>query len=258
MAPMRFAIGSQKSGTTWLRDCFGHVCTVPKRGEWYFTELYERITQHARLHNILPPERQKAIGERATAAAWKALLDEVEPGATFDKSAYPCWGAVRNDLHPHAVRLAREVFPDACTVVIVRDPRAVFNSALHYFSTTDSEWAGKIDPADFAATWQTQNCQWIDDAPSVLVRYEDMKSNMHAALTDVFSACRLPCDHDGVARIVAVESDVAAARERAPEPEQRPIYRVGTTDDYLKHLSPETIKEIETAAAPLMARLGYL
>lgn len=252
---MIFLIGSQKSGTTWLRDCFAHVCPVPKHQEWYFVEVYERLAEHIAKYGHLPEQQRAATCRRVVAAAWREMLDAVAPGAVFDKSAYPCAAAIspiRNDLHPLAVQLARDVFSEARIVVIVRDPRAVLNSAIHYVNHFKPGAGQDIDPAEFGATWQLQNSRWLDDGPSVVVRYEDLKTDFIGSLARVFAALGLAPTPEALEHIQRTEFNIEVVRPRQPE-----IYRRGVIDDYKTGLSPAAIHLLEAAAAPLMARLGY-
>lgn len=251
---MIFLIGSQKSGTTWLRDCFAHVCPVPKR-EWYFVELYEKISQHIQKFGHLADSAREIACREVMAATWKSLLDSADPCAIFDKSAYPCTSslmAIRNDLHPFAVRLAHEVFPTAKTIVIVRDPRAVLNSAVQYLNHFRSGWGDTIDPVEFGATWRIQNSQWLSDSPSVMVRYEELKADFIGTLSRVFSSCEIRCSAEIIEKIQAQETNIDAVRPRQPE-----IYRLGLVDDYKMRLSQEAITKLEDAASPLMTALGY-
>lgn len=252
---MIFLIGSQKSGTTWLRDCFAHVCPVPRSQEWYFVEFYEQIARHIVQYGHLDQDQQAATRRRVIGAAWRELLDAVTPGAVFDKSAYPCTSAIgplRNDLHPLAVRLAREIFPEARTIVIVRDPRAALNSAIHYVNHFRPGAGDGIDAAEFGATWRHQNTCWLADQPTVVLRYEDLKLDFAGSLARTFAALDLPHDRDTITRIEQAEFDIDRIRARQPE-----IYRRGIIDEYKDRLAPEILKRLETEAAPLMAQLGY-
>lgn len=251
---MIFLIGSQKSGTTWLRDCFAHVCPVPKR-EWYFPEFYENISKHIDTFSHLPEPEKKTAVRDVVAVAWKELLEATAPNATFDKSAYPCTSTampVRHELYPFAVRLAREVFPKASTVVLVRDPRGVLNSTVHYLNHFRAGWGDEIDPAELGANWQTQNSQWLDDEPSVVVRYEDLKSNFIGTMSRILFACGIPHDLQLIERIRANEFNIDNVRHRQPE-----IYRVGDADSYKRELDPSKIQRVAEAAKGLMTRLGY-
>ncbi|SKA26046.1 Sulfotransferase family protein [Enhydrobacter aerosaccus] len=252
---MIFLIGTQKSGTTWLRNCFSHVCTVPLQQELYFVELYEHISQHIHTYGHLGEEETLEAIRRVSASSWRSLLDCVKPGTEFDKSAYPCATAhapIRNDLHPYAVRRAKEVFPDARTVVIVRDPRAVYSSLVEYLNGFQSGWGQKIDPVEFGQTWQLQNTIWLNDRPSIYVRYEDLKKDFVNSLSRIFVACDLVYPQGTLAKITEEEYKIDVGRARQPE-----IYRLGRVDDFKVRVAPSVIKQIETAAENLMSFLGY-
>lgn len=251
---MIFLIGTQKSGTTWLRDCFAHVCSVPKR-EWYFVALYEKVSTHvAEFGHLTEAERQTAV-RSVMAAAWRSLLESTAPGAIFDKSAYPCTSTfmpVRNDIYSSAVALARDTFPKARIIVIVRDPRAVLNSTVHYLNHFRAGWGEMIDPTEFATNWKIQNTQWLRDEPSMVVRYEDLKADFVGTLSRIFAACELPISAPALEEIRRCEWNIDKTRTRQPE-----IYRTGLVDEYKQRLSLDTISKVESAAAELMARLMY-
>lgn len=239
--------------------------------EWYLPDLYDSFSQHVEKYGatLEGEERQQAL-RQSLAAAWSAMLDTATPGALADKSAYPCVPTrgqpVRNDLYPNAVRIARDVFPDSRVVVITRDPRAVWNSWVHFkramrtrprrFETIKTWMRRKnpeYNPAVFAANWQTQNRQWMDDNPDSFIRYEDLKKDFQGTLRPVLEALRLDICPETLAHIEACEYEISKSRHRQPA-----LYRKGTTDDWKEHLSAMEVDCIEREAHDLMAALGYI
>lgn len=269
---MIFLIGSQKSGTTWLRNCFAHKCKISLNSELYFPELLEQISLHIEkyAHSLSEQERQDAISRSAT-AAWQEVLSSVKAGATADKSAYPCLKSksdkIRNDLHPFAVSLAKKYIANAKTVVIVRDPRAVLNSLLHFrralkakkrgpvsqigFFARNAIQSQKID--DFAKNWEIQNSQWISDKPDAVIKYEDLKTDFSEQLGKAFSAAGISINTEEMKNIEGLEYDIDKNRHR-----QKALYRKGEIDDWKEHLSRSQISKIEDNANELMTELGYL
>lgn len=268
---MLFLIGSQKSGTTWLRNCISHVVPISLNQEWYLPDLYDSFLGHIEKYgSTLPPEdRDRALRE-SLRSAWTHLLDAATPGALADKSAYPCVPTrghpVRNDLYPQAIRIYREVYPDCKIVLIVRDPRAVWNSWQHFRRAlrtrprrfeTIKLWMRRhepeYNPAVFAQNWQLQNQQWIDDQPDCVVRYEDLKSDFRATLAQMFSAVKIPVDQTQIDWIENCEFNIDKSRSRQPA-----LYRKGQVDDWKQHLASRDVSLITQEACELMERLGYL
>ncbi|PKQ01376.1 MAG: hypothetical protein CVT73_23750 [Alphaproteobacteria bacterium HGW-Alphaproteobacteria-12] len=271
MSQMLFIIGSQKSGTTWLRNCVSHVVPISLGHEWYLPDLYHSVSEHVQSFGqaMSEEERRQAVNS-STQAAWLGILNAALPGALADKSAYPCVPTrnvpVRNDLHPYAVQIAKEVFPNGKTVVITRDPRAVYNSWLHFrkalrnrpknsLSSAASWWRDRRrvpDPEVFARNWAIQNARWLDDNPDCFVRYEDLKENFEASLRGMFDSVGMPVKPVVLDRIYEAEYEISKGRERQPA-----IYRKGVIDDWKSYLTATAQRKIENAAGRVMARLGY-
>lgn len=268
---MLFLIGSQKSGTTWLRNCLSHVTPISLGQEWYLPELYEAVSGHINSfgRTLSDDERRNAVNA-SVRDAWLNMIRAATPGAMADKSAYPCLPTkklpVRNDLHPFAVRIAKNIFPEGKTLVIVRDPRAVYNSWRHYRQALRSrprsrlglvgawvsDWRQTADAEVFARNWAIQNSRWIEDNPNFVVRYEDLKSDFETTLLRMFENIGMAVDPSVLARIYTEEYEIEKTRERQPE-----IYRKGVIDDWRNHLSAAESQMIELEAGDLMERLGY-
>lgn len=268
---MLFLIGSQKSGTTWLRNCLSRVTPISLGQEWYLPELYEAVSGHINSfgRTLSDDERRKAVNA-SVRDAWLNMIRAATPGAMADKSACPCLPTkklpVRNDLHPFAVRIAKNIFPEGKTLVIVRDPRAVYNSWRHYRQALRgrprsrlglvgawvSDWRQTADAEVFARNWALQNSRWIEDSPNFVVRYEDLKSDFEMTLVRMFENIGMTVDPSVLARIYEAEYEIEKTRERQPE-----IYRKGVIDDWRNHLSAAESQTIELEAGGLMERLGY-
>ena len=248
---MIFLVGTQLSGATWLRDCFSHVCKVPLGQELHLLELHECISRHIKTYVHLNEDDARLASRSVSQAAWRSLLDSAKVGAEFDKATYPATSAhaiVRNDLHHRALGLAREVVPGAKTVVLIRDPRAVFNSTVRYLEKLQPGWGSKVDPIEFALTWQHQNTSWLNDSPTIYLKYEDLKMDFVATLSRVFLACEISCSLETFSTIVAREYAVDAVKSET---------RLARVDDFAVRLKMSAIEQIEEGTADLMKFLNY-
>src|SRR5471032_3646446 len=96
-----FIIGSQKSGTTWLRDCLDTFVPFCKP-EWYFPEFVENVRRTIDTYGSSLSLQERDLRARAAiSSAWREICSPF----MGEKSAYPCSSAlmpVRSDLHPQA------------------------------------------------------------------------------------------------------------------------------------------------------------
>lgn len=244
-------VGSQKSGTTWLRDCldvFRPFC----KPEWYFPELIEKVEIWANTYGGYLSVEERGRKVRAIAsAARRELLN----GCRGEKSAYPCvdsLATVRADLHPRAVSILKETFPNSKVAVVVRDPRAVYNSLCHYLDGFRPGWSSEINVEMFAVEWARQNRAWASSDPSVVVLYEELKQNFTTTLDEVLSKMDIPHDLDDLRRTKALVFSVENLRPKQPE-----IYRTGTIDEWREKLGPEVVRQIVDGAGETMSLFGY-
>ena len=185
----------------------------------------------------------------------------------------------------HKLDDGRLLFPtesSACVVYIVRNPLDVVVSQA--FHDGDAEMDRAIDmlcDPDAAISggpglqlrqvltdWSSHVASWIDQSatPLVTVRYEDMlqdnfgilRSVVATALPDVaISEERL---HNAVARtrfskLQRIEQE-QGFRERRPN--QARFFRQGKAGGWRDYLTPDQVRHICSAHAPMMMRLGYL
>jgi hypothetical protein len=248
--PFLFVVGSQKSGTTWLRNCLRHFVSI-EAPEWYYPHLFHVIEQHvARFGGSLTPADRADRAIRMAKAAWFELVGDFGG----DKSAYPSapddW--LNPAMYPFAVRWARKHFPSGRVVVIVRDPRGVYNSLKHYLDVFRPGWSEEISPTSFGANWALNNKKWIADNPDAIVRFEDLKKDFEEQLVRVVSALGYPIQADKIECIKALEYEVSRRRVEQPE-----IYRTGTSDEWRYQIDKESIAAIEASAREVMDQLGY-
>jgi hypothetical protein len=245
-----FIIGSQKSGTTWLRDCLDTFVPFCKP-EWYFPEFAENVQKTIDTFGRGLSSQERAIrAKAATASAWREICWPF----MGEKSAYPCSSAfmrVRPDLHPQAVRLTKEYLPGSRIAVIVRDPRAVYNSLCHYLDGFRPGWSQEIDVEEFATEWSRQNLAWAADEPDVIVQYESLKADFSTTLRDTLDKMGIKHNVKDIERTKELVFSVDRLRPKQPE-----IYRTGTIDEWRTKVAPEIAIKIAEVAAPAMAKFG--
>ena len=248
---MIFLIGSEKSGAAWLQNCFSHACTVAPGQELHLLELHERLALHIRTYTRLGDDETLEAIRKVSAAAWRSMIDSAGTGTQLNMSTYACTSVhapLRNDLHPFAIRITREIIPEARYVVIVRDPRAAYCDSVQYLNQLRAGWGDTIDPIEYASTWQHQNITWLNDRPTTFVKFEDLKSNFVDALSTIFSVCGIYHSAEVLSSIVAREYGFQSMAA---------LDRPGHADDFRTQLRPSIVRKIEDTADNLMNFLGY-
>lgn len=175
------------------------------------------------------------------------------------------------------------LFPPGGTqgaVVIVRDPRDVAISfANHSGMTIDQSVARMADPNDMLAgktiglsgqfrqrlpTWSGHVAGWLDAPISkLLVRYEDMITDMVQVLTRVAGFVGIIAEPDAVVRAVAAtrfdrlksEEDKIGFRECSEYAAR--FFRRGVAGGWRDTLTIAQVAQIEADHGTMMRRLGY-
>lgn len=246
-----FVIGSQKSGTTWLRDCLNYFIPFVK-SEWYYVEIFQNIERHVDIYGQgLDSEKKEELINKLCLESWN-ILNEGIPG---EKSAYPCTDLLnkyKEDLYPFVVEKIRSRIPNAKIILIVRDPRAVFNSLIHYVEYFRAGWSKELDERAFSENWAIQNSHWINDKPDSIVKYEELKKNFDFVLPRILNDIGIEFTEGDVEEAKFSVFDINKLRPKQPE-----IYRTGTIDEWRNKLSEETVSVISQHAGHLMNALGY-
>jgi hypothetical protein len=253
---MIFILGSQRSGTTWLRDCFAHVVRLDVGNEWYFPALADAVEAHVGTYGraLAAADGQRVVRETVR-RAWSALLDGACAGCEADKSAYPSLGfhqPLRLELYSGAIAHTRRFFPDARFVVIVRDPRDVFASLVPFGRLPRPTWNGRSTALQFAENWTQQNTKWLADRPDAWIRYEDLKVDFRATVRSAIESAGVTISDAQLDEIFAKEYDISKTRHREPH-----VYRTGEVGRWSETLDAQEIADIESTAAPFMSHCGY-
>lgn len=158
------------------------------------------------------------------------------------------------------VRFAALFFPRSPIVLLVRDGRAVVESARLTFGETDEEvtryWAqGGRQILDFMADATELG------PPRLLVRYEELVTNTEGQLRRVFGALGLDpegYDYAGTAQLPVCGSSVA--RDGADTVHWKPVTRpddFNPLDHHRKNWTPQRLAAFAAVAGEVLSALGY-
>lgn len=177
----------------------------------------------------------------------------------------------------------REPFPVEATraaIVVVRDPRDVACSYAPFFGVsidaaidaigTRAEF-GKGRPAHCQTdqpwgSWSSHALSWLDESvpfPVHLVKYEDLKADVVAALEPVFEASGMDVTHEQLmaavelARFERLRSSEQQVGFRETSPKTTAFFRTGRSGGWLEELTTEQVAAIEADHAEVMQLLGY-
>lgn len=247
-----FIFGTQKSGTTWMRNILSLVGRASGRHEWQLPVLFSHIDAYVALCGG-GKAADPTIVTSIVANAYRTALSAVGQ-FNIDKSAFPCLPeAARDDtLYPHAMIMMRRTFPEARTLMIVRDPRDVLVSSCHYFGLQESN----LDEAyisSFANSWSKCNLKWILDDPDSVVRFEDLKEDFRGAVRQCLGDIDLTVDDTTMDNLVD--------RYKTIEFSQRSdafFYRSGEAGAWRHSLSARNAEIIKSVANLAMKTFDYV
>src|SRR5580704_577397 len=175
------------------------------------------------------------------------------------------------------------LFPAAATrgaVYVVRDPRAVAVSSVHFMARSIGETIAAMDnPAEIFAgsprrlsqhlrqpllRWCEHVESWLAAPfPMHLMRYEDMLADPHAAVLAMAEFLGLPVSGATVAMAVEATSfSRLQAQERGAGFAESPrhaaaFFREGRADGWRRALTPAQADRIVAGHGQVMRRLGY-
>lgn len=264
-----------KSGNTWLRAVLS-------------TLVSGRPVDINRMHFVGASADSRSAFEDALGIDSAALSPRQE--TDLRPRAYEVWAAEAerplfckaHDAY-HRTPSGEPLFPSAVTrgaVYVVRDPRAVAVSFACYLGQAlDAMIATMDDPDAMTARsthrfsqhlrillrrWSEHVESWLDAPfPVHLMRYEDMRTDPHAAFAAMAAFLELPSDR---AAVEAAAEATTFARLQGQEREagfiEKPrqavtFFREGTIDGWRQVLRPEQAARIVAAHGSVMQRLGY-
>ncbi len=183
----------------------------------------------------------------------------------------------------HLTPAGEPLFPAAATrgaVYVVRDPRAVAVSSMHFMGQPIDETIAVMDDPGAVYGGSTMRLshhlrqlllRWSDHVeswlaapfPVHLLRYEDMLTDPYSAICALAAFHGLPVDSDAIAAAVqATTFSRLQAQEREAGFIENPrqsaaFFREGKIDGWRQTLTPVQAARIVAAHGAVMRRLGY-
>jgi hypothetical protein len=255
-----FLLGiTQRSGTVYFSELLGRHPDIKMRPPLWEDFLLERIG----------PVADFAAG---ITGLWRDMwhMDEAE----VDRFTRSLGGGIESFWTDRAttryvllktptvanVRLAPRFFPRSPVILLVRDGRAVVESARLSFGETDEKvtrrWAeGGRQILDFMATAAKSG------PPRLLVRYEDLVTDTEGQLRRVFGALGLDpegYDYAGTAQLPVRGSSVARGAVDTVhwEPVTRPD-GFNPPDHHKKNWTPQRLAAFDAVAGEMLSALDY-
>jgi hypothetical protein len=260
-----FILGvTQRSGTHFLYDlllqhpdCRAALSSTSWEGSWEdnllrFSEHLEAYAREIRTSNRLSPQDTE---DRLLRALGRGLLEHLRrlDEAVGDEDGRT---VVTKTPMMRGLPVLPRLLPDVPAVLLVRDPRAVVESAVRTFGRSVDEWAlAWRAGARAALTFESAHPE-----AGVLVRYEDLCLALEPTLADLLVRLRLnPGRYDfSVASRLPVRgsSELGGERRRITwEPRARtPAFDPVHRGDRLDEVSLDRLRWL---AAPEMKALGY-
>ncbi|MGK2941527.1 MAG: sulfotransferase family protein [Immundisolibacter sp.] len=262
-----FLVGVPRSGTTWLQLLLSqstHVATVNETHLFshYTRSLFEswvHFQSSARgsgLHDLMGEEDFIAKVRVFTDDILK-LIEEKKSGASVVLEKTPA--------HAWAWKDILKVYPDACFIHLIRDPRAVVASLRAAGRDWGKNWAS-TSVVENAETWlrvvELARSIKKESSKYLEVRYEDLMRQPVESIETMFDwlgiseskeVCRSfvdLCKPDKLSKGAA-----NTAWDTSKEP--KGFFRGAGVDGWRNDLSTGEIAEIERVTAPLASILGY-
>jgi len=260
-----FLVGAPRSGTTWLQLLLSASPAIATAQETHLFNVYLRslfVCWKSHRDGQAPIGLPHVFGETEYLALIRELAAKVmmhilaaKPGATIVLEKTPghalCW------------RDILAVFPDACFIHIIRDPRSVVASMRAASRGWGSDWAPRRLP-DACAQWDAhvRAGREIGHATKNYLElyYRDLRNDAVSTLRSVFAWCGVDASETETDAILK-EHEIDRLRSGkelpiGPAPAAG-FFRRGETEGWRKDLSAREIWLVEQLTGKLMAELGY-
>jgi hypothetical protein len=247
-----FLIGVQRSGTTLLRNLISQVAPVDEFAEWHLPEMAVALQHHVERYMHAEREAKEAVLRTLVRSAWRALTSNNSGNFIVDKSAYSSWpSALPNaDINPYAVAMHEYYFPTTKTVIVVRDPRDVFDSSENYFKLSATDITPENVEA-FSYHWARCNMEWATHKNALLFTYEDLLQNPSRIISDLIAYLFDGALDVDIAKII---ESMEFAKFHTVNPH---FYRSGTPGRWKLHPKQWIFRLIESRAGRAMQHFGY-
>jgi hypothetical protein len=232
-----FLIGTQRSGTTLLcRMLSAHRDIFIKNELPYGSVVQPGLTREEIRENI----------SQQIKARYGQNLDDLM--ASEGKSV---WGLKDPKLTPFLTDL-KPFLPEACFILITRDPRAVVNSYM------ENKWGLGTNAYTGALRWRDEiltQLAFETELPKAVfrIRYEDLVVNQQATLEKVCRFIDAPFD-DAMLAYDQQKSFIRGSREN--ENTARALDE-SLTRKWKDKLSAHEVAVIDSVCGEVMAKLGY-
>lgn len=253
-----FVLGvTPRSGTNLLWDLLRlHPdCAVAREPIWE-----DALLVHADLLGAYADRTADAwhdAGDRRGALRAE-LLASIGSGLTSFLTTDPGRRLVTKTPHVHGLEGFFDLFPDASLVLLVRDGRAVAQSAVDTFGGTIEGWARKWAEA-VEAVLRFDRAHRGAGLPYAVVRYEDLLDDRGGRLREVLGVLGLDparYDFDAAARLPVRGS---SALRRDGRVTWEPVHPGADFDPKARFASwtPRTHRRFEWIAGPQLRALAY-
>lgn len=263
-----FLVGAPRSGTTWLQLMLARSAQVATVNETHLFDVYLRslldghrsFSRDLRTIGLSPlfSEAEYLDILRTLASTVLVRILGTKPEATVILEKTPSHVRVWRDI--------LKVFPNACFLHIVRDPRAVVASLNAARKSWGRDWIASM-LVDNCAMWSAS----VRDGRAIAaatknyfeIRYEDLRSDAAKKLLAIFHWMDVQSSLDECLQIVR-DTDIEKLRSgeitNAPwamSSEPQGFYREGKADAWRQELSERETFVVESVTKELMAALAY-
>lgn len=264
-----FLVGCPRSGTTWLQLLLGQHPAVATLHETHLFPDYlqgwvtrwqadAKRKRDAGLTAVISEDEFTSLCRDVAERVFRVALRD-KPAARFILEKTP--------LHVHHAEQILQLFPDACFVHLVRDPRAVVASLLAVSRSWGSAWAPR-NAERAAQTWCAAVAAGHQLASltsrRVDVTYEQLKQSPEAELKRVLAAIGLPVEPGFCAAAVqACSAETLKQGNRSawvPESMHKELdqaIRRGEVAGWRSELSRRQIHTVEYVTRESLLACGY-
>ncbi len=276
-----FIIGSKRSGTTWTLWLLANHPSIVGLLQTDLIETLEKLEKwwlgvHQYHKGIIAARENDDTesGEAGSISYERRNLNE----CLDDEDLYKFCTSYANHVYNSSLKakpgaqivvesqpenieyldLLQQMYPDACFLHIIRDPRSVFSSWKSVARTWSNPDVFADHPASFSRHWQKD----IETGRSMVnrpqnyreVRYESLLENGAQVLAELYQWLGVDADLDMAEKAIEACS-INKLRAKAEMP--KGFFRKGKKQGWRDELSQSDVRVIEYLLSDLMDELGY-